>query len=82
MTENAPDDTIKSLKDRTAGDVLTADDIRAIKKITKVYLGLAALGWLGVSLRNILVVVASIVGAYGVVTGQLVRWAKLLSGAE
>lgn len=82
MTEKSPDDTIQVLKDRAAGDVLTADDIRAIKKMTKVYLGLAALGWLGVSFRNILVVVASIIGAYGVVTGQLVRWAKFLSGVE
>lgn len=82
MPQNSQEDTIKSLKDRAPGDVLTADEIKVIKKMAKVYLGLAALGWLGSSARNILVVIASIVGAYGVVTGALSGWLKALAGVQ
>lgn len=82
MTTNSEETTIKGLKDRTAGHVLTEDEAKALKMLVKAHQGLIALGWLGTSIRNILLIVGSILAAYGAVTGALAEWVKKLAGVE
>lgn len=81
MTTHSEEDTIKGLRNRAPGDVLTADEVEALQRIVRVYQGFRALGWLGSSVRNILIVVGTVIAAYGALTGALAEWIKKLAGA-
>lgn len=82
MTTNSDDTGLQNLKDIAPGDVLTAEDVETLQRIIKIYQGLVALGWIGASIRNIILVVMTLIAAYAAVTGALSDWVKKLAGVE
>lgn len=82
MTQKLDEATIKKLLDMAAGHVLTEDEAKVLNILVRGHQGFIALGWIGTSIRNILIVVGSILAAYGAVTGALAEWIKKMAGVE
>lgn len=80
MNERAKEErAIKKLRELLAKEELlffSKDEVQILRNIIKVYRGLLALGWLGIFVRNVILIIISILSGYFALTGAVTQWIK------
>lgn len=85
IKNDTEEEALRKLRDLLAkgeATIFTEEEVSALRNMIRVYRGLMALGWMGSSIRNIILIVMAIITAYAALTGALAEWIKKLAGGN